>query len=431
MPRNITRRTMLRAAGVSLALPWLEAMQPRRARAADGAGVPPKRIAFVYTPNGVVGKAWTPDEVGTDYDLKTSLAPLENVKRHVSVVSGLDRTFAGGTGVHAQCGSCWLTSSAPTESLDGGFPTNVSVDQMIARTIPRGTTLLPSLELSCNDHRDNRETRYFESVSWYGPGYPANVEKNPRDVFRRLFGNPAGDPLAQSVLDVVGRDATLLRKRLGKADREKFDEYLESVRATESRIQNAERLSQRIGKPPIPEPKGIPEDRGQYLRLMGDLLVLAFQLDVTRVGSLVVDPERWDSPRMYHGVFDTPQNHHVLTHTRGDEAVEKLVAIDTFHVAQFAYVVEKMAAIREGEGTLLDNSLLVLGSGLSDGRVHSYKDLPVLLAGGGGGTVKPGRHLRYNGDEPLANLWLTLLGVMGVDAPRFAESTGPLKEVLA
>ena len=323
--------------------------------------------------------------------------------------------------MHAQCGACWLTSSPPSETLDGGFPTNTTLDQIIAREIG-GETALPSIELSCNDFADSKETRYYECISWAAPGYAANVEKNPRAVFQRLFGT-GGRP-TRSVLDVVLADAKALQTRLGRADREKLGEYLESVRATEQRIELAEKAAKRLRKPPIPEPAGIPEQRGDYLRLMGELIVLAFQNDLTRVASLIVDPERWDSPRMFHGVFDKPQNHHVLTHTKGDAAKAAIAKIDRFHVELFAYVVGRLRGIREGEGTLLDSCCVVMGSGLSDGDSHKYSDLEVLLAGRAGGALTPGAHHHFAGEVPLANLWLTLAQSAGVKIERFADSTG-------
>ncbi|MEO6742797.1 MAG: DUF1552 domain-containing protein [Chthoniobacteraceae bacterium] len=426
VPQTISRRRFLRAAGVTLALPFLPSLGWRAFGQSAAAAKVPKRFGFIYTPNGYNQKTFIPAQTGADWQLTPALEPLAKVKGDVTLVTGLDRAFVPGTGVHAQCGSCWLTSSPPSQTLDGGFPTNISLDQLIAREIG-GDTALPSLELSTNDFADNKETKYFESISWYGPGYAANTEKNPRDVFRRLFGQAQGDATQRSVLDTVLADATSLRTRLGRDDQTKLDEYLTSVRETERRIQLAERAAARIGKPPLPEPKGIPEQRADYLRVMGDLMVHAFALDLTRVATLVVDPERWDSPRMFHGIFDKPQNHHVLTHTKGDEAKDKLTQIDRFHVAQFAYVVEKLKSMREGDGTLLDNTTLVMGSGISDGDSHNYHDLEVLLAGG---ALKRG-HFHYEGERPLADLWLTLAHRAGVKRERFADSTGTLKEVLA
>ncbi len=410
------RRHFLRAAGVTLGLPFLESL----ARAVPVAA--PRRFAFIYTPNGYLQKALLPEKVVPGFSplaLTPTLEPLASVQGDITLVTGLDRQFVGGTGVHAQCGSCWLTSSAPPETLDGGFPTNTTLDQLIAREIG-GPTLLPSLELSCNDFTDHKETRYYESVSWYAPGYAANVEKNPRAVFQRLFGKPdaAG---TRSVLDVVLADARALHARLGRSDQEKLGEYLDSVRATERRIETAEKISARMKVPPIAPPAGIPETRREYLRLQAELFVLAFQNDLTRVATLVVDPERWDSPRMFHGLFDKPQNHHVLTHTKGDDAKAAVAKIDRFHMEFYAHVIARLRAT-----DLLDSTTLVMGSGISDGDQHNYADLQVLIAGGG---WKRG-HFHYAGKRPLADLWLTMAQQAGVKRERFADSTGTLHELL-
>lgn len=418
-----TRRQFLRASAVTLALPFLDSLG-FRAFARAPAAKAPQRFAFIYTPNGYNQATFIPKTAGAGWELTPALEPLAKVRDAVTLVTGLDRAFVPGTGVHAQCGSCWLSSSAPQETLDGGFPTNTTLDQIIAREIG-GESPLTSLELSCNDFADAKETKYHECIAWYSPGYAANTEKNPRRVFRRLFGQ-ADDGPSRSVLDVVLADAKSMRARLGGADQHKLDEYLDSVRATERRVQLAEAAARRVGKPPIAEPAGIPEQRGDYLRLMADLIVLAFQNDLTRVATLVVDPERWDSPRMFHGVFDTPQNHHVLTHTKGDEAKAKLTQIDRFHTALFAHVIERMKGIREGSGTLLDSTVLAMGSGISDGDKHNYGDLEVLLAGS---ALRRG-HFHYEGDRPLADLWLTLAQHAGVKRERFADSTGHLKELL-
>jgi hypothetical protein len=423
-PFSSHRRRVLRGLGSVLALPWLESLGARPATASPQRQ-PPRRYAFIYTPNGYHQPTFVPNQTGVDWELPPALEPLANVKSSVTLVSGLDRKFVPGTGVHAQCGSCWLTSSAPQETLDGGFPTNTTLDQWIARELGKDC-LLPSLELSTNDFQDNKETKYFECISWYGPGHAAGTEKNPRQVFRRLFGQAAGGSLQRSVLDAVLSDAHGLRRQLAGEDRRKLDEYLASVRETELRIQRSESANARFGQPPLPEPSGIPERRDDYLRLMGDLIVHAFQLDLTRVATLLVDPERWDSPRMFHGVFDKPQNHHVLTHTKGTEAKDKLTLIDRFHVALFVYVVEKLRAIAEGEGSLLDRTTLVMGSGISDGDSHNYADLQVLLAGGG---LNRG-HYHYAGDRPLADLWLTLARQAGLERDRFADSTGSIAELL-
>lgn len=410
-----------------MALPFLESLGYRSFAGTQALPTPPVRYGFIYTPNGYNQETFVPKITGKDWEFTPALEPLRDIRQDVTLVTGLDRQFVPGTGVHAQCGSCWLTSSAPDETLDGGFPTNKTLDQIIAGQIGK-ETVFPSLELSCNDFTNNKETKYFECISWYAPGYAASTEKNPREVFRRLFGQADMEGM-KSVLDTVLADAKSLRGRLGGEDALKLDEYLESVRSTEQRIQRAKSAAARIGDPQMAEPAGIPEKRGEYLRLMGDLMVLAFQNDLTRVSTLLVDPERWDSPRMFHEIFDKPQNHHGLTHTKGQEPKDKLTVIDRYHVDFFRYVVEKLKAIPEGNGTLYDHCALTMGSGISDGNSHNYADLQLLVAGRAGGAIEPGRHLHYKGKRPLADMWLTLAQSAGVSTNRFADSTATLTEL--
>jgi|GEM_PF-2301714 len=275
----------LRGIGATLGLPLLEAMLPRRAHAAVAA---PKRFAFIYTPNGHYQPTFAPqyvERVFNPFPLTPALEPLTAVKDHISLITGLDRQFAPSTGVHAQCGSCWLTSSAPQEPLDGGFPTNTSLDQLIARKIGQDT-MLPSVELSCNDFTDKKETKYFECVSWYSPGYAANTEKNPRAVFQRLFGKPSTQ--TRGVLDAVMNDAQRLHKTLSHDDQHMLAEYLNSVRDNERRIELAEQMQSKFAAPSLAEPQGVPEKSGDYLRLMAELFVLAFQQDRTRVATLLL-----------------------------------------------------------------------------------------------------------------------------------------------
>ena len=433
--RALNRRALLRGTGVALGLPWLDAMQPAVATATPE--VSPKRFVWIYVPNGVVQDAWHPKTAGRDWEVTSSLKPLTPFRDQLNVFTGLDREFRGGTGVHAQAGCCWLTSSPPTEAMDGGFPVNTSLDQLIARRIGKDT-VLPSLQLSCNDHTNQKETRYFENISWHGPGYAAGVQKNPRDVFNLLFGKP--DPRVASVLDAVLQDARRLERKLGRGDRAKLEEYLDSVREIEKQIEKAESrsaagLSDANVQPEVARLEhrlraGKPDDRGEYIRLMMDLIAIAFQQDLTRVATLVIDPERWDTPRMYHGVFDSPQNHHVLTHTKGDEAKEKLQKIDRFHVSQFAWFLERLSGMSDGEGSLLDNSLLTYGSGMGNGTVHDYNDLPILTAGRLGGAIRSGLHHRYE-QVPVANLWLSLAQAAGIETEVFADSTASLEEVRA
>lgn len=417
--KPISRRTVLRGIGATIALPWLEAMSPAPLMGKSGpeAYAPPKRLGFMYIPNGVIGAKWFPKTSGRDFELPVSLEPLANLKNELTVVSGLARVYLTGE-PHSQAGSCWMTSARANERLDGVTAIDTTLDQVIARKVG-GATPFQSLELSCNSFVDNMEPKVFDAISWYGPGNDAKSSNDPKLTFERLFGKSAR--VKQSVLDTVIGDAQNLRQSLGVQDRRKLDEYLQSVRAIEQRLDKQDEGKGKIGPIDFSVPDEIPTNRGEYIRMMGDLMVLAFQTDQTRIASLMVGPERWQTPQLYDGVFDKPVNHHVMTHdTAFDDDVAK---IDRFHVEQYAYLVDRLKAIREGDGTLLDQCCFVLGSGIGNGASHSYEDLPVVIAGSGGGSFKNGRHLVTGKRTPLANLWLSVAAMMGVDLPEFADST--------
>ena len=425
---KLSRRTMLRGLGASIALPWLNAMATPARLIASTAGPAtvseiPKRVAFGYIPNGVIGSKWFPTATGKNFELPESLKPLEKVKDELVFLSGLNRTFASGSDPHAQCGSCWMTSSPPTEQLDGISPTNRTLDQMIASRIAEATPF-PSIELSCNSFTDNREPTTFDSISWYAPGHNARSEKNPVEVFRRLFGKPEG--FRKSVLDTVLGQANSLQQGLGATDRRKIDEYLNSVRSIEKRIELQQNHMVRLEDFQLDEPGEVPEDRGEYIRLMCDLMLMAFQTDSTRVASLMVGPERWAAPQLYPGVFDKPVDHHTMTH---DHAFDDQVAkIDKFHMVQFAYMIERMREIKEANGvSLLENCLLVCGSGLGDGAEHSYKDLPLMLAGSKSIGIEKGQHVEFEDETPLANFWLMLGNKFGLELETYADSTQELE----
>lgn len=417
--KPISRRTVLKSACAAIALPWLEAMSPAQA-AIVNARVP-QRLAFMYIPNGVIGKQWFPNQSGKTFDLPPTLQPLKKLKQDITVISGLNRTYLSGE-PHSQAGSCWLTSALPNERKDGVTSVDTTLDQMIARTVGEATPF-PSLELSCNSFVDNMEPKLFDAISWYGPGNDAKSQNNPEDVFKRLFGEAA--TIKQSVLDTVISEANSLHRDLGASDRHKLDEYLTSIRSVEKRIRKQLAAKTRVGKVEMDVPETIPSDRGEFIRLMGDLMILAFRTDQTRIATLMVGPERWQSPQMYNGVFDKPVSHHVLTHdTTMDDKVAK---IDRFHVQQYAYLIEQLKNHREGDGTMLDNCSFVLGSGIGNGARHSYEQLPMIIAGSGGGQFETGRHLTCSAGTPLANLWLSLADTMGVQMDRFADSTERLK----
>lgn len=422
--KRINRRTVLRGLGAAIALPWLEAMG-QAATSVNQPGVQrANRLAFMYIPNGVIGSKWFPKSAGAEFDFSESLKPLEALRSDLTVISGLNRTYLTGE-PHSQAGSCWLTSAKPNERLDGVNAIDTTLDQIIAREIG-GATAFSSIELSCNSFVDNVEPKIFDSISWYGPGCDAKSQNDPRKVFQRLFGETAS--IKKSVLDTVLEDANRLNRSLGKNDRRKMDEYLNSVRSVENRIAKQKASKGTLGKIDYKLPEQLPNNRGAYIRMMGDLMVLAFQTDQTRVATMMVGPERWETPQFYEGVFDKPVSHHVMTHDTAED--DRVAKIDRFHVEQYAYLVNKLKAIQDGESNLLDKCTFVLGSGLGNGAQHSYEQLPVVIAGKGNGAHSSGTHIKAAKDTRLANLWLSLGNMMGLEIDQFADSTGTLNGFL-
>jgi hypothetical protein len=439
--RRIDRRTALRGVGVSVALPLLEAMAPARPPAPGPVG--PTRVAFVYVPNGVHMPAWTPATTGTGFDLPPVLAPLRPVRDDVSVLSGLalDAARAHGGGDHARAMAAFLTGARPRKTDGAGLRAGVSVDQLIAARAGRATRF-PSLELGCEGSRADGacdhgySCAYQTNLSWRGESTPAAKEINPRLVFDRLFGSPAGaetDPARarrerdrKSVLDYAAEDAARVRAALGPADRRKLDEYLSGVREVERRISQAQPTAG-TGPESLSRPVGIPADFREHARLMCDLLALAFAADLTRVATLVLAND--GSNRSYPAA-GVPEGHHDVSHHGGDAAKQaKVRAINALHVEQFAHLLARLKAVADGDGALLDRCLIVYGSGISDGHTHSHSDLPVLLAGRGNGTVTPGRHVRYPRETPLTNLHLSLLDRTGAGVDAFGDSTGRLTDL--
>jgi|EP01048_Picozoa_sp_COSAG05_P007628 hypothetical protein len=422
--KRINRRTVLRGLGAAIALPWLEAMGHSATDLYRYGTAGANRLAFMYIPNGVIGSKWFPESAGPEFEFGESLKPLEPLRSDVTVISGLNRTYLTGE-PHSQAGSCWLTSAKPNERVDGVNAIDVTLDQIIAKSAGTATPF-PSIELSCNSFIDNVEPKIFDSISWYGPGYDAKSQNDPRKVFSRLFGETSS--IKKSILDTVLEDANRLNRTLGKSDRRKMDEYLNSVRSVENRIAKQKASKGSLGKIDYQVPDQLPKNRGEYIRMMGDLMVLAFQTDQTRVATMMVGPERWETPQFYEGVFDKPVSHHVMTHdTTEDDRVAK---IDRFHVEQYAYLVNKLKSIQEGESSLLDNCTFVLGSGLGNGAQHSYEQLPIVIAGHGSGAHNSGTHIKAAEGTRLANLWLSLGNMMGLDIDQFADSTGTLNGFL-
>ncbi|MGV3659310.1 MAG: DUF1552 domain-containing protein [Prosthecobacter sp.] len=420
--KPLSRREMLRGAGATLALPLLEAMLPARALAA--AAKPPCRMVFIYASTGVAVPYWTPTGEGADYQMSQTLGTLKEFKDDILVISGLDHRREDRASNEHDMASSTLLSTAPIGQRDRAtYATGVSVDQVVARKIG-DQTRLPSLELGTDP---NSSRTHVSNVSWRGPAMPMGREFRPRQVFARLFGDPSGDAYRRSTLDYVLGSARRLQASLGAQDREKLGEYLESIRSIEQRIEAAERHVVAV-TPDIQLPEGVPQDFSGHLRLMCDLLVLALQSDVTRVSTFMFANESDDHAFPQLGISE---GHHTLSHynpgTEEGKAQEmKLQKIDQFYIQHFEYLLGKLKATRDGEGTLLDNCMLCYASGLSYPNKHSRVDIPVVLAGRGGGTLAPGRHVRHPTGTPFSNLLLSMLDRMSVPLDRVSDSTGRL-----
>jgi hypothetical protein len=444
--QRISRRTVLRGLGSAIALPWLEAMSQSGALADASvkAGTAPRRMAFLYVPNGVHMPAWTPAETGAKFNLPATLESLKPFQNDLLVLTGLAQhnaeALGDGGGDHARSLACFLTGVHPLKTDGAGIKAGVSVDQVAAQQIG-GQTRLPSLELGIERGAQSGNCdsgyscAYSSNISWRSANTPMAKEVNPRMVFDRLFAAsdpslPAADQkkrdlYRRSILDFALEDAQQLRRRLGMTDRRKIDEYLTAVREIETRIA---RFGGPDSRPPggASRPSGIPDQLPEHIRLMFDLIVLAFQTDATRICTFMYANE--GSNRNY-AFLNAPEGHHDLSH-HGDNPKkhEKLKIINRFHVDQFAYLVAKLKSIREGDHSLLDSAMIVYGSGISDGNRHNHDDLPILLAGRGGGTIKPGRHIKYQ-PQPLNNLYLSLLDRTGVKIDRHGDSTKRLDQL--
>jgi len=443
--KHLSRRTVLRGVGAALALPLLDAMSPALAATpARKAGPAPTRLAFVYVPNGIVQEEWLPSNAGRDFELKRILKPLEAFRHDFFVLGGLcdnnGNALGDGPGDHARAGASYLTGVHCKKTAGADIQGGISADQIAAQALS-SQTRLPSLELGCEDSRtvgncdSGYSCAYTNSISWRSPTIPMPPEMNPRLVFERLFGNidRSVDPATRarraqyrkSILDLVQEDTRGLVTTLGASDRRKIDEYLTAVREIEARIQTAESDNREID-PGIEKPAGIPIGFRDYLTLMYDLQVLAFQSDLTRVTSLMVGRE--GSLRVYPEI-GVPDSHHPLTHHRNQpEWIEKVKKINELHTELFAYFLGKLKSTPDGDGNLLDHSMIVYGSGLADGNAHTHEGLPVLLAGHGGG-LRPGRYLKFPDGTPMTNLYLSLLDRMGVKPETLGDSTGKLKHL--
>ncbi len=439
--KQLPRRTFLKGMGVAIALPMLDAMTPALANPMEKAKAP-LRLAFGYVPNGIEMKSWTPKGVGKDFEFTRILKPLEPFRDELLVLTGLAHRTGSSkeAGDHARAGGTYLTGVHPKRTTGADIEVGISVDQVAAQTLG-SQTRLPSLELGCEATRmvgscdAGYSCAYQNSLAWRTPSTPMPPEINPRLVFERLYGSleTSLDPKAQaalnedrkSVLDFVNERTKKLISALGPADRRKLDEYLTAIREIEQRIARVEDENRQL-TPEIDKPTGIPTDFAEHVRLMHDLLVIAFQADITRISTLLYSRE--GSNRAYPTLGFT-DGHHPITHHRYiPDLVEKVTKINCFHLEQFAYLVQKLKSIQEGDGTLLDHCMIVYGSSISDGNRHSHVDLPVIIVGRGNGKLSPGRHVVYP-ETPMTNLFLTLLDKMGAPAEKLGDSNGRVEHL--
>jgi hypothetical protein len=433
-----------------MALPILQSLAPRSLAAAVAASVAkaPVRMAFIYVPNGVNLMEWTPKETGADFQLPYSLEPLRAHKNDLLVLSGLaqdkGRNNGDGAGDHARAAGTWLTGAQPLKSESSQIRAGISADQVAANIIGKQTRFA-SLELGLEPGRQGGKCdsgyacAYSNNISWRSETTPSGKEINPRLAFERLFA--AANPKAvgeaavrrerykKSILDFVMEDARGLSGQVSGSDKQKLDEYLSAVREIEQRVEAAERSVTAAKAAGIIEgydiPEEVPDSYQDHARLMLDIMALAFQTDTTRVATCMFANE--GSNRSYRNIGVNRGHHEISHHQNNPENLRQIRDINRFHVQQFAYLINKLKSIPEGEGTLLDNTMLLYGSSLADGDRHDHDNLPLLMAGRGGGSILPGRHLRYAQDTPMCNLLLTMLKNAGASVSHHGDSTGLLR----
>lgn len=442
----LNRRRFLRGVGASIALPAFASLVPLRhavaetvapATTATGA---PLRMAFMSIPNGVQQDHWFPDGDGSEFTLNETMKPLEPLKRHLQVISGLKHENAtpgnDGAGDHARANATFLTGARARKTAGKDIHVGISIDQVAAQKLG-DVTRFPSLELSCDAIRNSGSCdsgyacAYQYNLAWTSATTPLTPEPNPRLVFERLFGSGKHGErqrslairrqTQRSVLDFVLEDAADVQRQLGKQDQRKLDEYLTGVRSIERRIQSAERFGE-TPDPDMPTPNGIPGNFGLHMEVMYDLMVMAFQTDSTRIATLLLS---YDGSNRTFPDLGITEGHHYLTHNqRKDDLAQKVAEIDLYYMERFAKFLDKLAQTKDvDDNSLLHNSMIVYGGAIADGNRHTHDNLPVILAGAGGGALETGRYVQLD-DTPMANLFVSMLNHYGVNADSFGDSTG-------
>ncbi|MGY8657831.1 MAG: DUF1552 domain-containing protein [Verrucomicrobiales bacterium] len=447
---GLDRRKFLRGIGAAVSLPAMDSLSPLMAATADGLATTakgsPLRMAYLYIPNGVNLEHWKPKGKGSNYQLGKSMAALEKLKGDMQIYSGFTHkhAYAGrdGAGDHARSNATFLTGQRAKKTSGSDIKVGTSVDQIAAQAV-QNQTRLSSLELTCDGVRKSGRCdsgyscAYQFNLSWRSENQPNTPEANPRLVFERLFGAGSADERAKSlaqrrstqksILDFISDDAKAMHKHLGRNDQHKLEEYLTGVREIERQIQNTENLGS-PGDPGVAAPQGQPGDYKDHMRLLMDMMVLAFQTDSTRISTFLLAHD--GSNRSFKDIGVSEGHHNLSHHKRQEDNLEKIQKIDQFYIEQLAYFMEKMKATEDVDGkSLLHNSMIVYGSGIADGDRHSHSDLPVIVAGNGGGAFETGRHVDLGEEVPLSNLYVRMLNEFGVETKRFGDSTGSLKKI--
>ncbi len=447
MSNTLSRRTVLRGLGVTMALPLLDIMNAPGVRAfaslsaaPQAAAAAPVRLAFVFMPNGVNYNAWMPAVDAAPGVLSPTLQSLMPVREHVNVLTGLTlskaRANGDGPGDHARSSASFLTGHQARKTAGNDIRNGISIDQVAAKEIGNRTRL-PSLELGCENGPaaggcdSGYSCAYTSNISWRDETTPMAKLIDPASVFERLFGDASQAVAAKermsrrkSILDFVREDSRGLDSRLGNADRRKLDQFQTAVREIELRIERASKESEPVKLPGVPAPAGIPNKISEHIDLMYDMMLLAFQTDATRISTLMLAVD--GSNRTFPEIDIKEGHHHLSHHQNNQEMIDKIRRIDQFYVERFARFVRRLSETADGSGTLLDNSLIMFGGGICDGNQHNHENLPIVLAGRGGGSVQTGRIVRSKTETPLCNLYLSMLEKAGCPLPSFSDSTGPL-----
>ena len=452
---KLSRRKFLKANGVAVALPFLQSFSGATAATSKKDEKPSKKLVIMYVPNGLVRRCFFPGEkegvlpgfVGGfnadktknqkrkqnksgiyPLELTSTMQPLKDHTKDISLITGLDRTFKNGQDVHAQGASCYLTSLSPVQAAEQGIrhPNGRSLDQVIGDKVGL-STVYKTLEISCNGFTAGKESIHFNNISWYGPDKIAPSIRDPKKLYDRLFQADSYRTHFKDVTSLVLADAKALSRKLPREDRETVDDFMTMVRDIE--IRNA-KMQKLISNANIKSPTNEILPRGEYIKLQADLMLLAFQMGITNICTFMVGPERWEASLRYEGVFDKPVNHHTMTHNQKGNGYKEVQKIDIFHMQQYAYILKRMKKIKESDGsTMLDNSLVTYGAALGDGSTHQYYDLPLIVAGRGQGQVKQGRFIQCKSGTLNSNMWLSLAKLMGLEMDSFADSTGVISDL--